>query len=249
MNHPPERIDTVLARLPQAVSLLNDCEAKLSDARLGSASDEAAIRHIIELHLVFARDTIEIVAELLSKQRVSHARILLRSLFEVALAILWASHQKDGWKRLVADSARRDLEWAEKAKSCPGLADASRSVLNDEHRQAWADRAKSLPNVRTMAEGCDEAVHWDLGLYSYFAIYGLFSKATHGDLSLLNEPLSVGTAQMLTGSAVQATLMLVMAVYKYAGWHVEPLLERTAKILGFGGEAEAGTDGRVTVRP
>lgn len=223
------------------LKMISDCRTRMAEARAQGARIEPPVGLMLERGLDFTCDTLKAIREQYARSRIPQSEILLRALFEVSVSLLWASRERDGWKRLQADAAITDRTWAEKARSHPDHAATAKAVLADPIRAACAKNGKALPNMRQMLQAIsdrDQAAavsgqaNTDLGDYLYYAIYGLLSRTTHGHLVAIKRQIAVQTktAYLRTGVVI-CVLFTIRAVYHAFGWDVEPLYRRVARMM------------------
>ncbi|MHC4064182.1 MAG: DUF5677 domain-containing protein [Planctomycetota bacterium] len=191
--------------------------------------------------LSFARTTTQAIQEQLEKDRIPQADILLRSLFETAIRYLYASREPDGWQRLQADAASKDLRWAQKATERPELAPEAQELLKNEQWLARAKEGKELPDVREMLRTIDRRLREDegkadkpesvFGEYSYFTVYGIMSRPVHGHILALSSHANEATISSISAATIQSAFMLVRAVHYAMHWDSKQVYQKVLSIL------------------
>ena len=108
----------------------------LEDSPRQQVSDTECHRHVLIMNcsLQYACDTLDAVTTELLARRPLQAAVLVRTLFELAVRLRWASVNDDGWRRLAAYWVRqheKSLKEVDQTHLCGEAADRRNGLLED----------------------------------------------------------------------------------------------------------------------
>lgn len=189
---------------------------------------------------------------------------LCRPFYELAVRVLWASRDPDGWQRLQKHCANEDRKWAKRAVDLPSWAEYARRVL--DNAESVLDRTDGdgnpYSNPPPMDQTLEQVEHRDIACgikteegsarFEYANLWQMMCGTAHAHLVQIARPPEAHTRIAVSGAAV-ATFALLRAVAVITAPDLQGLNE-TVEVMGqhingiLKGEADLGLDEVVFTR-
>jgi len=200
-----------------------DCVLAKAVDKGGQADDVPCL--MISEGLRFGQGTIKAIEVLLEKKIHSvFACALSRANYELAIRLLWAAREANGWERLQAYFANEDKKWAEEAITMPEVVDHAQKMLADSSevlRRKFSNGKPYTvaPSVQQMLRDIERRDISDgirpkggsAAVYEYTGVYRIICRPAHAHIQAVSAPASayLGPTVFATGLA---TFSLVRGV-------------------------------------
>ena len=237
---------TMIERLEACWQLVNDYRVLLKGALEAGGQTQDPPAQMLFRACAHADATLRAMSLLLPKELGTQAAALCRGFYELAVRVLWASREPDGWARLEAEEVQKVRKEVGHLEELPDsvaprvevvrLRNAVLKAADDSCKRAdKADKPyKRSPRIQDMLRSIDKQDaansekqgRCNLHQAQYGLVYGLLCRSVHARISALTNDTADARARHATPVAILATLGLLRAICYVAPEGAEEEIEK-----------------------
>lgn len=190
-----------IERLMTCDKLLEHYGGRLAESlRMGNQQDEPPAL-MLQRACTYGRQVIAALM-LMIRQGEQYALFLApiaRPFYELAVRVLWATREPNGWQRLQVHWAEPDKKWAEDMKNDSVLGDHAKLILNCTEEvlrrtDAGGERFRSAPDMKQLLKDIERHNVSDgfkepdgFAIYEYANVYRLLCRPAHAQITTIGQ--------------------------------------------------------------